>query len=63
MNTNRSTEGIIPMNARLCFGVLCVVPFLRSCVLNTNVSVTRDAVVVQSNVSLSEKILKLFLWL
>ena len=35
---------------------------LMGCVVNTNVAVTKDSVVVQNNISVSEKLLKLLVW-
>lgn len=36
---------------------------LNSCVMNTNVAVTKEAVTVANNMTVSERILNLFLWL
>lgn len=32
------------------------------CVMNTNVAVTKDSVVVQNNVTISDRLLKLLVW-
>lgn len=63
MNTNRRMVGILLIKERLCIGTALLSLCLTSCVINTNVAVTKESVVVQNNISVSEKILNLFFFL
>lgn len=65
MNTNQPTVvtpgGFLPSLMKLgCIASL--VGLLTGCVINTNVAVTKDSVVVQNNISVSERILRLLIW-